>query len=296
MTKHRIDRSKVTFSQAEGFDPLPRPAALGELSRSARNLLWEIVYRSLQESIFPRRSRRGDIYILEDPWRKILYHYHLYLIKPGDEFVAEFSVHSSEIKNLLLHGEYNRVFDFLQFVLRQGIPSDINFRYNIAYVLKEYTAYTIIDDGPSIIPIALPEQRKSIEEAFQSLALGPFEAARNHLRKSAEHINKGDFAGSIRESIHAVESVARRLNADAAISLTPALDALSSKISIHPAFKKGIENFYGYASDKDGIRHAEIKKDQDVDMEDAVFMFGACASFAAFLVNKARKAGLLNST
>ena len=31
-------------------------------------------------------------------------------------------------------------------------------------------------------------------------------------------------------------------------------------------------------------------------MEDALFMFGACASFASYLVNKARKAGLLNST
>ena len=294
MTKHHIDRSKLTFSQAEGIDPLPQPAALGELSRNARNLLWEIVYNGLRKS--SRQENYTINYILIDPWLSILYQYHvLHLLRPADEFVSYLSVHSSDIKNLILYGEYNKIFDFLQFVLRNQFAPD-KFRESIAYILKEYTAYTIIDDGPSIVPIALPEQRKSIEEAFQSLALGPFEAARNHLRKSAEHINSSDWAGSIRESIHAVESVARCLNADAATSLTPALDALSSKISIHPALKKGIESFYGYTSDKDGIRHAEIKKDQDVDMEDAVFMFGACASFAAFLVNKARKAGLLNST
>lgn len=201
-----------------------------------------------------------------------------------------------EIKNLLLYGEYNRTFDFLLLALRHESPLGKHFRDDIEHILKENTAYTIIDDGPSIVPIALPEQRKSIEEAFQSLAVGPFEAARNHLRKSAEYINSSDWAGSIRESIHAVESVARRLNADAATSLTPALDALSSKVPIHPAFKEGIEKFYGYTNDNDGIRHARIKKDPDVDMEDAVFMFGACASFTAFLVNKARKAGLLNST
>ena len=296
MANHHIDRSKLTFSQAEGIDPLPQPAAVGELIRNARNRLWEIVYRSLQKSTSTKQLYPGNVYELKNPWLTILYRYHIDLLRPVDEFVSNFSSHSSEIKSLLLHGEYNKAFDFLQFVLRQEIPPDIDFRDDIAYVLKEYTAYTIIDDGPSIAPIASPEQRKSIEEAFQSLALGPFEAAGSHLRKSAEHINKGDFAGSIRESIHAVESVARRLNRDAATSLTPALDALSGKISIHSAFKRGIKNFYGYASDEDGIRHAGIKKDQDVDMEDAVFMFGACASFAAFLVNKARKVGLLNST
>ena len=293
MTKHHVDRSKLTFSQAEGVDPLPKPVALGELTRNARNLLWEIVYRSLQESI--EQDFYGDIN-LKDPWLSILYRYHVELIsRAADEFVSDFHVHCHDIKKLILSGEYNRIFDFLQFVLRNQFAPD-GFRESIKDILKEHTAYTIIDDHPSIVPIALPEQRKSIEETFQSLAVGPFEAARNHLRKSAEHINKGDFAGSIRESVHAVESVARRLNADAAMSLTPALDTLSNKISIHLAFKKGIESFYGYASDEDGIRHAEIKKDTDVDMEDALFMFGACASFAAYLVNKARKAGLLNST
>lgn len=293
MTKHHIDRSRLTFSQAEGIDPLPQPATLGELSENARILLWETVYNSLRKSC--RQEDYTLKYILRDPWLSILYQYHvLHLFRPADEFVSYLSVHSSDIKKLILHREYNRIFDFLQFVLRNQFAPD-KFRESIAYILKEYTAYTIIDDGPSIVPIALPEQRKSIEEAFEALTAGPFEAAQKHLRKSAEHINSSDWAGSIRESVHAVESVARRLNADASMSLTPALDALSNKISIHPAFKKGIESFYGYASDEDGIRHAGIEKDADVDMEDAVFMFGACASFAAYLVNKARKAGLLNS-
>ena len=293
MSKHYTDRSKLTFSQAEGIDPLPKPVALGELTRDARNLIWEIIYISLQESIEEDFYRNIN---LKNPWLTILYRYHVDLISgAADEFDNDFVVHSRGIKNLILSGEHNRIFDFLEFVLRNQFPPD-GFRESIKDILKEHTSYTIIDDPPSIVPIALPEQRKSIEEAFQLLALGPFEAAQSHLRKSAEHVNKGDFAGSIRESIHAVESVARSLNADAAVSLTPTLNALSSKISIHPAFKKGIENFYGYASDKDGIRHAGIKKDTDVDMEDAVFMFGSCASFAAFLVNKARKAGLLNST
>ena len=154
-------------------------------------------------------------------------------------------------------------------------------------------AYMVVEDGPTIIPIALPEQRESIQKAFQVLRSGPFEGARSHLRKSAECINNGDLAGSIRESIHAVESVARRLDTDAATSLKPALDALSQKVDLHPAFKLGIENLYGYTSDEDGVRHAHLDGEANVDIDDAVFMFGACTSFVAYLVNKARKAGLL---
>ena len=127
------------------------------------------------------------------------------------------------------------------------------------------------------------------------LRSGPFEGARSHLRKSAECIKNGSLAESVRESIHAVESVARSLDAGAATSLKPALNALSQKVALHGAFKKGIENLYGYTSDEDGIRHALLEEQANVDIDDAVFMFGACTSFAAYLVNKARKAGLLKT-
>ena len=49
----------------------------------------------------------------------------------------------------------------------------------------------------------------------------------------------------------------------------------------------------GYTSDEDGIRHALLEEQEKVDIADAVFMFGACTSFTAYLVNKARTAGLL---
>ena len=153
----------------------------------------------------------------------------------------------------------------------------------------------VVEDGPSIVPVAIPEQRESIEQSFQVLASGPFGGARTHLREAAQCINEGDYAGSVRESVHAVESVARSLSQDANSSLTPALKALSEKgIVLHGAFKSGIEKLYGYSNDEDGIRHSLLDGNgTNVDIEDAAFMFGACASFAAYLVHKARKVGLI---
>ena len=45
--------------------------------------------------------------------------------------------------------------------------------------------------------------------------------------------------------------------------------------------------------DEKGIRHALTEGKADVDMDDAVFMIGACASFVSYLVGKARAAGLI---
>lgn len=293
MATRHTDRSNITFSQAEGIDPLPRPLASEELSEDVRNLLWSYIYGELQEaSVF----RIMDWHI-QDPWKSILYDTHIrFMHRPADEFSAELETWVQILKPFFQSADYNRIFDVLQFVLRHNMVPSESFDAIKSILEDGLCAYMLVEDGPTIVPIAIPEQRESIEESFQVLASGPFDGARAHLRESADCISAGDYAGSVRESIHAVESVARRLDEGAKKSLSPALEALSHKgVEIHGAFKSGIENLYGYTNDESGIRHSLIEgKAAKVDVEDAAFLFGACASFAAYLVSKARKAGLLD--
>ena len=295
VTQQQIDRSKLTFSQAEGIDPLPQPVALGKLPDSARNLLWTAIYEELKKSSAITSLDIFEKYlVVTKPWRDVLYDYHtVFLTKPGDEFSDNFADNVTAIKRSVLNDKYNKVFDFLQYVMRHN-SAPPNFGRFVANILQHcMCAYVVVDDGRTIVPMSLSEQGDSIKEAFKVLASGPFEGSRAHLRESAKCINEGDHAGSIRESIHAVESVARRLDQDATKTLTPALEALSKKgVVLHPAFKSGIEKLYGYSSDQRGIRHSLSGDNANVDLEDSVFMFGACASFSAYLVNKARKAGL----
>ena len=303
MSEKKIDRRELTFSQAEGIDPLPQPAALGELPQKARNVLWALIYKDLKQSSTFYGEGPGSYYRVSNSWRLILHHYHvLYLDKPADEFSDQLDWQIQDLKDLFLHQAYNKVFDFLQIAMRHKSGGGLfrlegrSFHEVVALVLKvSLCAYTVIDDEvPTIVPIALPEQKESIEAAFTVLKSGPFDGAREHLRKAAQCMNDNDPAGSVRESIHAVESVARRLHPDAKKkTLQSALNALSkNNVALHPALKTGIENLYGYTNDEDGIRHARLEGDANVDTEDAVFMFGACASFSAYLVSKARKAGL----
>ncbi len=296
MTEQPLDRRKLTFSQAEGIDPLPQPAELGELPEKARARLWKLIYESMKQSSPPNMI--GGPSFVGEPWRSILCDYYVDVQNGAvDEFDDQFHTRTETLKKLVLEGPFNRVLDFLEFVMRhRGRKKSyrrLAFGPNLEAVLKEYQcAYTVVD-GDTIVPVALPEQRESMKRAFDTLKSGSFKGAREHLRKSAKNLNAGDYADSVRNSIHAVESAARRLDAAAAKSLKPALDALARNgVNLHPAFKRAIEKLYGYTSDEDGIRHALLEKEAKVDVEDATFMFGACSSFAAYLVNKARKAGL----
>lgn len=145
------------------------------------------------------------------------------------------------------------------------------------------------------MPAATPEQGEAIRDSFETLAEAGFDGARAHLRNAGQAINAGDFAGSVRESITAVESVARTLDEKASLTLAPALRTISEKTNIHPDLMEGFRKIYGYTNDEQGIRHALLDDNAaDVDMDDAVFMIGACASFVTYLVGKARRAGLLD--
>ena len=114
------------------------------------------------------------------------------------------------------------------------------------------------------------------------------DGATAHLRQAAEHINARRYADSVADSIRAVESVARVIAPKASNTLGPALDSLEKAgLLKHAALKEAFKKLYGYTSGEQGIRHALLDKEvADVGLDEAVFMFGACASFAAYLVGK----------
>ena len=101
------------------------------------------------------------------------------------------------------------------------------------------------------------------------------------------HPRKGGGGNArLRESIHAVESVARKLDPDST-TLGPALNALAKRGTIHPALRDGFSKLYGFTSDQEGVRHALLEgASPEVDEADALYMFGACAAFVSYLIRK----------
>jgi hypothetical protein len=281
------DRRKITFAQAEGVEPLPKPLKLKEISQELRALLWGLIYDSMEEDC---DRRTGHIV---GAWYAIVRHKHVFFDhKMLDDFSRNFDSNKNVVRSVIEHGDYVQVFDLLQYVLRhQSCPDGL--AEGISAVLEQARAAYRLVDGDTIVPAVTEEEADAVQRAFADLLAGELHGARSHLRKASDAINSGHYADSVRESIHAVESVARSLDPKAGKTLEPALAALESKSVLHPALKQGFSKIYGYTNDEQGIRHALIDDAAaDVDIHDAVFMLGACASFITYLIGNARDAGI----
>ena len=117
------------------------------------------------------------------------------------------------------------------------------------------------------------------------------EGAGSHLRQAVTHINAHQYADAVADSIHAVESIARTIDPKAN-TLGPALNSLEEAGLLNRQFKQALGKLYDYTNTEQGIRHALLDKESaEVGLDEAMFMFGACASFAAYLTQKHRQAG-----
>lgn len=95
----------------------------------------------------------------------------------------------------------------------------------------------------------------------------------------------GDYAGSMKNSISAIEIECHRITGEK--TLGPALKKLKSKgIAIHPQLEAAFQNLYNYSNDeKTGIRHGK-KASEDTYVptaKDSLFMLVASSAFINYL-------------
>lgn len=285
------DRKRLTFAQAEGVEPLPSQLQLKEVSQELRALLWKITYDHLIKGLADHSF--GPAYF-DRRWRQILYDKHVfYDHKMADEFDNKPRNLIEGLKLIFDNGVYTSIFGFLQFVLRhQDCPYQFDTQIDRT-LIRGRAAYRILD-GNTIIPVSSDAEHATLTRAFADLSASEFQGARAHLRMAGEQLTAGNCADSIRESIHAVESVARIIAPSGKFS--EALTKLEASSGIHGGLKAGFGSIYGYTSDEKGLRHPLLDGPRaNVDETDALFMIGACASFVSYMINKARLADLLKS-
>ncbi len=274
-----------TFSQSHGIEPLPEPLRLGRINQRARNLFWDVLWTRTQH----RMGRAGltDFLVFGPPWNEIFSSLHRdYWERPADE-LPQAPEMLREYKRFFLQAPFNRCFDVLQMMMQhpacppdlvtaiQGVFDDCHLAYRID------TTST-----PRILPAATEQEGDALIGALQDLEGAGLGGAATHLRQAGERIREADWAGSIRESLHAVESVATRVAPDDADTLGKALSVLERQADLHGALKKGFAALYGYASDEDGIRHSLSGAESKATQDEAIFMIGACAAFCSYLWRK----------
>lgn len=281
-------RKGLTFEQAEGLAPVPQQLNLREVSSQLRAVLWNYVHESIKADCTYRDFAKP---IVTDRWAHVLKRIHVHR---DHGMIDELSLNPDDVmarvKAIFEKGSYSEIFGWLQFVMTSNPPS--GFAEQISRILKFCRAPYRVIDGCVICPMASDVEGVTIVKALDDLSAANISGAREHLRSAATELTAGNYADSIRESMHSVESVLGVLEPKGDFS--KALAKLETKAKIHGGLKSGFNSIYGFSSDEQGIRHALLDKDApSVDEADALFMLGACAAFVSYLINKARNAGLI---
>lgn len=252
-----------------------------------RTKLWNIIYKSFIENL------PYNLYDF-DPTAKLLFEvlWHSFFKNPIDTIPKTKPKILEHIRTWFFTVEWYEVYDFVEVLAKFGQKhTKKRFDELVNAVLEEEVAgYRILN--LQVTPITDEKEIREIElalETARNLGLqGVFEHIDNALGKLADRQNP-DYRNSIKESISAVESVAKSIAGAPKATLDDALKAIEAKIGVHPALKKGFLSIYGYTSDDDGIRHSLLEQ-STCDFEDAKYMLVSCTAFVNYLIVKAQKA------
>ena len=140
-----------------------------------------------------------------------------------------------------------------------------------------------------MVEITSNEEIQSIECAIAEAT--PYGGVKEHLKRALEHHSdkqNPDYRNSIKESISAVESLAKQVSGNEKATLGAILKKLEKEEKMHPALKSAFSNLYGYTNDADGIRHALLNEEGSLTKTDAKFMLVCCSAFINYVIETIR--------
>lgn len=275
----------LPFSQRTGLVPVPPQLKLNEVSSELRRLIYFAIQKDFQAST----SASYESSWLSERWKALALDIHVRFLKQWpDTFRADPGSVRHIITAIIQNDPIGSLFDFVEFVLQSpNLASGAKAGIVSAFV-ESRAAYRVFDQR-YVAAIGTDEQAQSFERAVADAELRNASGTRKHLIDAGVALKGGDWAGSIRESIHAVESVAVKL-APGMDTLGDALKVIDKAGHLHGSLKAAFGALYGYSSDEKGVRHAKVfdKAGADVDEADALFMLGACASFVSYLLARSQ--------
>ncbi|MFF2291022.1 AbiJ-NTD4 domain-containing protein [Peribacillus butanolivorans] len=205
-----------------------------------------------------------------------------------------------EIRSFFLYeGEWDEIYDLVEFIPNHfSLDTGVNEKFiNDCNVVleREASAYRFV--GKQLAEITTNEEIQEIEDAITNPSTNSL--VKTHISNALSLMadrEKPDYRNSIKESISAVECVAKAIVKNPKTTLGAALNAIESNgtIEFHADLKDGFKKIYHYTSDSAGIRHA-LKDQSTVNFEDAKFMLVSCSTFCNYLTVKASKAGIIIS-
>jgi hypothetical protein len=278
----------MKFSERQGLRTAKETVQLESMDKDLRNGLWnsfQLHYLERVNSQYIRTSRYDDFF--RDLWLNFFKY-------PLDTLDNHYNNTRSEIREWFFGWHWFEVYDFIEYVASVECHTDEDDFIDTCNIIleRELSAYRFIDG--IISPITNEHEINEIDEAIQTAKDNNLRGVREHLEtallKMSDRTNP-DYRNSIKESISAVEAIAKKISNGSKDSLGGALDKIRGKIKLHPSLEQGFKKIYGYTSDEGGIRHS-MSDESNCDLEDAKYMLIASSAFVNYLITKSDKAGI----
>ncbi len=245
------------------------------MSDALRNSLWNVldIFIWNRDYFLYRQHGHGDI---EKSSRRLWF---VYFKEPMDSRPDRPHRILEAIREYFFSCAWYEIYDFMEHVLLYEQNQNLIQRINDILAI-ELTGYRFIES--TFVPVTDEIEIEAIQKAISE---GPFSGVHAHLRMAMEHLSRGnspDYRNSIKESISAVESMAREISGNPKATLGGALAVIEKNGHLHPALKKGFSAIYGYTSDEAGIRHAMLDE-PNITVTDAKFFLVSCSTFINYL-------------
>lgn len=286
-----MPNENLTFSQKMGLTPITKAIQSDGIDSHLRIALWNALTELLWSRYYSQHNGAPLRNSNFENFTNALYRD--FFKRTTDSTPYYWNSAIAEIKDEYFELEWFRVYDFLEFavantphkqvtILRPENPSIIS---GLNAVLEtENSAFRFVNGR--ISAITSTEEIEEIESAYTKSS--PYAGVQVHLKTALGFLTdrqNPDYRNSIKESISAVESLAKKLVGDDKATLGQALKVLEKKHHLHPSLKTAFSALYGYTNDAEGIRHALMDNDSQLTKADARFMLICCSAFINFAID-----------
>ncbi|MBN3872778.1 MAG: hypothetical protein HWQ23_21670 [Nostoc sp. JL33] len=274
--------SAKSFSQRRGLKPISEIIQIDSMNDDLRNSLWNVLSTNFLLEYSEKFSFTIMRYSGMDIDNFIKYLWKNYFKYPLDNLPRGSGASVNWLLKYFQKCQYNEVYDFLAFTINYfrtpELVNDIN-----SVLERELAGYRFV--GGVFTDITNEQEIEMLEQAVDDKN---FPAVSSHLKRSLALMSdreNPDYRNSIKESISAVESLAKAITGKQKATLGEALKVLEVSNKLHPALKNSFLNLYGYTSDEGGIRHAMLTE-PDLTIADAKYFLLSCTSFTNYLKSK----------
>lgn len=261
----------LRFSERMGIKPLPEALKPDAMPDALRSSLWNAFH--------DWRQRQTEDRLLQGIWREF-WKRPIDTIPTSGYMGVSYVPAWREVRDFFFGTDWHGVYDFLDFLIGATYQGDQLGRAVNHVLAEELAAYRIVNR--QIVPVTSRQEVQALEEALSGK--DKFAPVSEHLATALAHLSdrqNPDYRNSIKESISAVEAMAKIISGKDKAELGDALVALEKTGKLHGALRRGYAALYGYTSDANGIRHA-LMEEQNLSADEAKY-FLMCAPHSSII-------------